>query len=275
MNAMRRILRALLPVLAMCIATALSAQSFPPSKFPAPVKVMTDAGVAQYWNVKRIMCLGKSGGGYKFRIFGQAEATTGSQTIEMFYILPGNKLQTAGAYRFPAITKGEAFQFDIVSAYTGYAPRSFLGFMIMDENLKVAETPAPPAVEEINLVEEDVALPEKAAPEPEDNEIYDKVETEPVFPGGLAGIFRHIGAHMKYPPLAAENGVQGRVVVGLVVEKNGTVSNVKVLKGVSAELDKEAVRVVNTLPAFSSPGKINGRPKRTRISIPITFKLSC
>lgn len=266
-------------ILCASIFPVAEAQNFPPSKFPSPVKVMTDAGVAQYWNVKRIMCIGKSGSGYKFRIFGQAEATTGSQSIGMYYILPGNKLQSAGAYRFPAITKGEPFQFEITSAFQGYAPATFLGFMIMDENLKapepVVEKSAPAeAIPTFATPELTVSRDEEIVAEVDDNEIYDKVETEPAFPGGLAGIMTHIGKKMHYPPMAAEGNIQGRVIVGIVIEKDGSVSNVTLVKGVHSALDKEALRVVGTLPKFSSPGKINGRPKRTRMNIPVTFKLN-
>ncbi len=274
---MKRITFCILLALSLALPMAISAQSFPPAKFPATVKVMTDAGVAQFWNVKRIMCLGKTKGGYKFRIFGQAEATTGSRSIEMFYILPGNKLQSAGAYIFPEISKGEPFQFDIVSAFTYYAPAKFLGFMILDENLKVEEQAieTPPAV---TLTEEIIVSShnedEKALqPEVEDDDIYDKVETEPSFPGGISAIFTHIAKNMRYPLIAAENGIQGKVIVSFVIEKNGSISNVIVTKGVNPDLDKEAVRVVKTLPKFSSPGKINGKPKRTKMNLPVNFRL--
>lgn len=275
----------LLIVLLLAIAglSGYAQSSFPPKSYPASIKVMTDAGVARYWNVKKVMCMGKSGSGYKFRIFGLAEATTGSQSIEIFYMLPGNKLQTAGAYRFPAITKGEPFQFDIVSAFTGYAPRNFIGFLIMDENLKVDEpevegTPAEALTDDIStalvVTDEDVAVTEvTAVTEVEDNEIYDQVETEPNFPGGLSAIFTHIAKNMRYPPIAAENSIQGKVIVSFVIEKDGSISNVEVANGANPYLDKEAVRVVKTLPEFSSPGKINGKPKRTKMKLPVTFRL--
>lgn len=261
------------------LAIAANAQStFPPKSYPASIKVMTDAGVAQYWNVKRIMCLGKSGNGYKFRIYGQAETTTGSQSIEIFYILPGDKLQTAGAYRFPAITKGEAFQFEITSAFVGYAPKSFLGFMIMDENLKVHEPELPTQEEissstfptEIPLIEEDV---QEIKPAVDYNAIFTDPETKPEFPGGAAAIYRHIAKTMRYPLIAQEKGKQGKVTVAFIVEKDGTLSDVKVTNGVDPNLDKEAIRVIKTLPKFT-PGKINDKPVRTSMSLPVTFKLN-
>lgn len=118
-----------------------------------------------------------------------------------------------------------------------------------------------------------VAEEETAVLEAEDNEIYDKVETEPNFPGGMSAIFTHIAKKKRYPLIAAENGIEGKVIVSFVIEKNGSISNVKVAKGVNPDLDKEAVRVVKTLPNFTSPGKISEKSKRTRMNLPVTFKL--
>lgn len=265
-------------IIALTAITISAQSSFPPKNYPASIKVMTDAGVAQYWNVKRIMCLGKSGSGYKFRIYGQAEATTGSQSIELFYILPGDKLQTAGTYRFPAITKGEPFQFEVTSAFVGYAPKSFLGFLIMDENLKVNEQVSPTHEEniapsspiEIPIIEEEV---EEIIPAVDYNAIFTDPETKPEFPGGTAAIYRHIAKTMRYPLIAQENGKQGKVTVSFIIEKDGALSDVKVTKGVDPNLDKEAIRIIKTLPNFT-PGKMNGKPVRTSMSLPVTFKLN-
>lgn len=274
-------MKQLIFVIFCAFALAASAQSsFPPKSFPSSIKVMTDAGVAQYWDVKRMMCLGKSGNGYKFRIYGQGEATMGSRTIDVFYILPGNKLQPAGSYAFPAITAGEPFNFEIVSAYAGYAPKTFLGFMIMDENLKIPEMPTaddlPQEIQsmvkatEITIVKDEEE--EVIRPAADEDAVYSVTEVPPAFPGGTAAIFTHIAKTMRYPMMAQENGVQGRVIVGFVVEKDGTLGDVKVVKGVDSDLDKEALRVINTLPKFT-PGKINGRPVRTSMSLPVTFRL--
>lgn len=107
----------------------------------------------------------------------------------------------------------------------------------------------------------------------DDNQIYTAVETEPQFPGGMAGIFKHIALKMKYPALAQENNIQGKVVVSLVIEKDGSIGDVAVVQKVDSSLDKEAVRVVKTLPEFTSPAKINGRPVRYKMNLPVTFRL--
>lgn len=109
--------------------------------------------------------------------------------------------------------------------------------------------------------------------EQEDNQVYNQVETHPQFSGGTAGIFKHIALKMKYPAVAQQNKIQGKVIVSFVIEKDGSVGDVSVVKGVDSSLDKEAVRVVKTLPKFTAPAKINGRPVRFKMNLPITFRL--
>ena len=104
----------------------------------------------------------------------------------------------------------------------------------------------------------------------EDNKIFDVVEQQPTFSEGNPAAW--LAKHMQYPPMAAENGIQGRVTVGFVVEKNGTISNVRVLRGVDPSLDKEAVRVVKSMPKWN-PGMQNGEPVRVNYSVPVNFKL--
>lgn len=121
-------------------ALATFAQSgFPPKSYPSSIKVVTDPGVARYWDVNRIMYTGPGKGGHKFRIYGKAAADSRAMNITMFYMLPGNMIVPAGAYFFPEVKQGEPFNFEIVSAFTGSAPKSFLGFLIMDERLEAPE----------------------------------------------------------------------------------------------------------------------------------------
>ncbi len=118
------------------------------------------------------------------------------------------------------------------------------------------------------IVEEEVIKPKV-----DDNAVYADPETKPAFPGGTAAIFRHIAKTMRYPLIAQENGKQGKVTVSFIVEKDGTLSNLKVSIGVDPNLDKEALRVIKILPKFT-PGKINGKPVRTSMNLPVTFKLN-
>jgi TonB family protein len=102
--------------------------------------------------------------------------------------------------------------------------------------------------------------------------VFDVVEQMPEFPGGAEGMMKFLTSTVKYPAVSQKNGVQGRVVVKFVVEKDGSVSSARVVKSVNEELDAEALRVVNAMPAWT-PGKQNGRIVRVYYTIPIAFRL--
>ena len=118
----------------------------------------------------------------------------------------------------------------------------------------------------------DEIIVEEKKPEPVKEEIFTAVEQMPQFPGGEAELLKYIATHIKYPTMAAENNIQGRVVVKFVVKKDGNVGEVVVLRGKDPDLDKEAVRVVKTLPRFI-PGKMNGQSVSVWYTLPINFKL--
>ena len=117
---------------------------------------------------------------------------------------------------------------------------------------------------------EEIATPEPPKQDEEQNKIFEVVEQQPSFTGGSVNGW--LSEHIKYPVVAAENGIQGRVVVQFVVEKDGSVSQVKVVRGVDPSLDKEAVRVISSMPKWI-PGKQNGVSVRSRFTVPVTFRL--
>jgi protein TonB len=94
----------------------------------------------------------------------------------------------------------------------------------------------------------------------------------PDFPGGQLALRKFIAQAIKYPVIAQENGIQGKVFVNFVVAKDGTVTNAKIARGVDPSLDKEALRVVNSLPKWK-PGKQGGKPVRVSYTVPINFVL--
>ena len=98
------------------------------------------------------------------------------------------------------------------------------------------------------------------------------VEEMPMFPGGNDALLKYIGEHTQYPEIAKENNIQGKVIIRFCVTAKGGVSQVSILKGVDPELDKEAIRVVNTLPPFK-PGKQGGKPVPVWYMVPIAFTL--
>lgn len=105
------------------------------------------------------------------------------------------------------------------------------------------------------------------------NRVYDVVEQMPSFPGGNSGLMTYLNQHTHYPAEAQENGVQGRVVVSFVVEKNGQINDVTVMRHVDPSLDKEAIRVVRNMPRWT-PGKQGGEPVRVRFTVPVSFRLN-
>ncbi len=112
----------------------------------------------------------------------------------------------------------------------------------------------------------------KPVVEEEDNQVLEVVEQMPTFPGGQKALLQYISDNIKYPSIAQENGIQGRVFVRFVVKKDGSVGEVQVLRGVDATLDKEAVRVVKSIPNFI-PGKQNGHAVNVWFTLPVQFKL--
>ena len=108
---------------------------------------------------------------------------------------------------------------------------------------------------------------------PEAEGAFDVVEKMPEFPGGIGELMKFLSMTVKYPEAAEKAGTQGRVIVSFIVEKDGSVSNAKVQKSVSEELDAEALRVVNAMPKWT-PGKQKGQAVRVKYTIPISFRLS-
>jgi len=129
-----------------------------------------------------------------------------------------------------------------------------------DENTQVEEYKAPA----IKQVEEE---------EVEEQQIFMVVENAPAFPGGDAGRMKFLQDNIKYPQMARESGIQGTVYVTFVVERNGNVSDVKILRGIGGGCDEEAVRVVQNMPKWE-PGKQRGKPVRVQFNMPIKFTLA-
>ena len=123
---------------------------------------------------------------------------------------------------------------------------------------------------EVLKAKEVIAQPEP--PKEEENKVFEVVEQMPAFPGGDAALMKYLQENTHYPTIAAENGVQGRVVVGFVVEKDGSITDVRVIKSRDPALDHEAVRVVKSMPRWT-PGKIDGAAVRVEYQVPVVFRL--
>ena len=117
-----------------------------------------------------------------------------------------------------------------------------------------------------------VGPPAPTQEEGDEGEIFEVVEQQPAFPGGMDKLMQWLSKNLKYPASAQENGTQGRVVVQFVVNKDGSIVEPKVIKSVDPALDKEAIRVVSAMPHWQ-PGKQRGKPVRVRFTLPVTFRL--
>lgn len=126
------------------------------------------------------------------------------------------------------------------------------------EETVVEDYVAPPVVEEEEVAEE---------------EIFQIVEEMPSYPGGAEALYEYLNDNIRYPIVALESGISGRVYVQFVVEKDGSVSDVKVLRGIGGGCDEEAIRVVEKMPRWN-PGKQRGRAVRVLYMVPINFTLN-
>ena len=144
---------------------------------------------------------------------------------------------------------------------------------IQESTTALGSTDFDQGTDDLNVVREhkDEIIVEEKAPVV-DNQVFTAVEQMPQFPGGEAELMKYLSTHIKYPQMAMENNVQGQVVVQFVVQKDGSIGEVKVVRSKDPDLDREAVRVVKTLPNFI-PGKMNGQAVNVWYTLPVRFKL--
>lgn len=109
--------------------------------------------------------------------------------------------------------------------------------------------------------------------EPEEEQPFMVVEDMPEFPGGQAALLEYLRKNIKYPSICRENGIQGRVLIQFIVNKDGSIVDPEVVKSVNPYLDKEALRVISTMPSWK-PGSQRGKPVRVKFTVPVNFKLN-
>lgn len=120
---------------------------------------------------------------------------------------------------------------------------------------------------------EEIAPPPEVVADPDEGKIFTIVEEMPQFPGGgEAALMKYLRDNIKYPPIARENGITGTVYVTFIVDKEGKVSDAKVLRGIGAGCDEEALRVINKMPSWK-PGRQNGRGVMVQYNLPVRFTL--
>jgi protein TonB len=144
---------------------------------------------------------------------------------------------------------------------------------IVEDDAEIEETTIASVEDNAEFVEITDDVPVVVEEPEEEEQIFQVVEDDPQFPGGIQELMKYLQKNIKYPSICQEQGIQGRVIVQFVVEKDGSIADVQVIKAVNPYLDKEAVRVVSTMPKWS-PGKQRGKPVRVRFTLPVTFRLN-
>ena len=152
------------------------------------------------------------------------------------------------------------------------APKVEEVLQIAENDADVQETTIQSSEDDNKAVEIKYVEPVVEEEEPEEAEIFMVVEEMPEFPGGMAECLKFLGKNIKYPTIAQENGVQGRVIVQFVVNQDGSIVDPVVVRSVDPYLDKEALRVIKTMPKWK-PGKQRGKAVRVKYTVPVTFKL--
>ena len=153
------------------------------------------------------------------------------------------------------------------------APAIVETLTIVDDDMDIESTEIASSEETGQAVEIVYVPPTVEEEEVEEQEIFEVVEQMPEFPnGGMAGLMQFLSKNIKYPPIAQENGTQGRVTVQFVVNADGSIVDAKVIRGVDPYLDKEALRVINSMPKWK-PGMQRGKAVRVKYTVPVMFRL--
>ena len=150
-------------------------------------------------------------------------------------------------------------------------PKQTTQLEIVQDDVEVEDIEINAEVDQQEVIEEYVPV-EVEEEEVQEQEIFQIVEEMPAYPGGEQKLMEFISKGIKYPQIARETGIQGRVFVGFVIEPDGSVSNVKVLRGIGGGCDEEAMRVVKSMPKWK-PGKQRGKAVRVSYMLPVNFKL--
>jgi protein TonB len=151
-------------------------------------------------------------------------------------------------------------------------PKEIEVLNIVDDNANVTETTLASSEDTGAKVEVKYVAPTVQEEEPEEQTIFEVVEHMPEFPGGMPALMKYLYDNTKYPPIAQENGTQGKVIIQFVVNKDGSIVDPVVVRSVDPYLDKEALRVIMTLPKWK-PGMQRGKAVRVKFTVPVQFKL--
>ncbi len=212
---------------------------------------------------------------------------------KLTFVLLGLVLALAIMYVGFEWTQREVTKYEVADTEVLEFEEEIIDNTIQEETPPPPPPPAPEVIEEIEIVEDDketesidfstedddkkvqeiIAVPVQVEEEdPEENVVFQVVENMPEFPGGRKALMEYLADNIKYPPIAAENNIQGRVVCQFTVWKDGSIKDIVVARGIDPSLDREAIRVVQSMPKWT-PGKQRGKAVNCRFTLPILFRL--
>ena len=146
---------------------------------------------------------------------------------------------------------------------------------VVDDDVELADVEIASSEDDASAAQQETYVAPVVEEEEEEEsaqQIFTVVEKQPEFPGGMSELMKFLAKSIKYPVIAQENGIQGRVVCSFVVNRDGSIVDIQVMRGVDPSLDKEAVRVISTMPKWK-PGEQRGKPVRVRFILPVQFRL--
>lgn len=255
--------------------------------FPETIKFMTSIDLDEDLQINKIECIGRSEPKLVFNISGVAKKNLKGYSATFYYLSAQDDLDYVGKFSFPDLYKGKSFNFNIQYSASEIMPAGYWGFMIKSDH-EIEEVPEEIlTIHEVELIQivdevgnqsfdEHSSINVHTIP-PVDSHIEEEIflatEESPEFPGGMGNLSRWISENLKYPENLKDNNVTGRVVVQIVVEKDGSISNARVIRGVNKEMDDEAIRLMKVMPTWK-PAKNGDRIVRSYANVPVIFKIN-
>jgi|GEM_PF-1621936 hypothetical protein len=271
---MKRIL-SLLFVFANLIAQAQI--SWPPKSFPCNVPFILPAEIEYYWGINKIICTGRSGNGYKFKVTGTGNHDHSAAQINMLYMQPSStgglpSGSMAGTYFFPAVEKGKPFYFSFEAAWKGTTPSKFLLFFMSEWISIPKEEPATTSVPER---QEPLTIPSFGTESSSTRQTEPSVKKEPVFkapsyPGGRQKLQEFLKNNMQKPHIAIESAGYGTTTVEFTITPSGTISNPNYTRRCNERVDKEVMRLVNIMPSWK-PATKDGTPCTATVQLSMSI----
>lgn len=233
--------------------------AWPPKAFPCDVPFILPAEIEYYWGVKKIICTGRSGNGYKFKVTGTGNHDHSAAQINMLYMQPSSSGglpsgSMAGTYFFPAVEKGKPFYFTFEAAWKGTTPNRFSLFF-MSEWISIPKNePTPgygssqtfPDSESNTLIESEKQEPTVKA---------DPVYTAPQYPGGSQALSAFLRKNMREPQIAIKEAGYGTTTIEFTITPSGTISNPNYTRRCNERVDKEVMRLVNLMDSWKPATK--------------------